>query len=51
MSMNLLAYSRQRRRFSSGSIACRTSTEAWSSPSSLSTWCSIGSPWQSQPGT
>src|SRR6266511_3420816 len=37
--------------FSSGSMARRTSTEAVSRPSSLSTWCSIGSPWQSHPGT
>ena len=48
--MNRSAYARQRRRFSAGSIARRTSLPALSSPSSLSTWCSMGSPWQSQPG-
>src|SRR5205085_1547538 len=51
MSMNFSAYSRQRRIFSAGSMAWRTSTDALSRPSSLSTWCSMGSPWQSHPGT
>ena len=48
--MNRSAYARQRRRFSAGSIARRTSLPALSRPSSLSTWCSMGRPWQSQPG-
>ena len=38
------AYARHRRRFSTGSIARRTSFPALSSPSSLSTWCSMGRP-------
>ncbi len=45
------AYARHLPIFSSGSIARRTSTDAVSRPSSLSTWCSMGRPWQSQPGT
>jgi len=51
MSMKRFAYSRHLRRFSIGSIALRTSMPGVSRPSSLSTWCSIGSPWQSHPGT